>query len=85
MAETSDVNCAAPDWWPLGAQKAWAEDSYRLFAREGQDIMIEAALVNTAGWCLPFKIVSSFALKVSGTRAVRIRSEKKLIDYLCVR
>ena len=85
MAETQIANCAAPDWWPLAAQKAWVEDSYRLFALPGQDIMIEAALVNTAGWCLTYTILSSFALKVSGTRAVRIRSEKKLVEYLCVR
>ena len=50
MSETQDANCAAPDWWPLAAQEAWVRDSYRLFAREGQDIMIEIARVSTAGW-----------------------------------
>ena len=49
MSETQGAKCLAPDWWPLAAQNAWLCDSNRLFAREGQDTLIEAALVNSAG------------------------------------
>ena len=49
MPEPPETNGIAPDWWPVAAQEAWVCDSDRLFAREEQGLIVEAALVNAAG------------------------------------
>ncbi len=90
MSQPQDASCGVPKWWPLAVQKAWAGYSSRLFAQEGQDIMIEGAIINTDGWfavALTVLSLSGFELPSEtspGTRAVRIRSEEKLAKYLCV-